>query len=145
MGMYGRHLDTEGNILPKCGTDLVCDVKNMVTKQAPANEVDINKIIAQYDKTGLITHWNSKEPFYGDVSGITSYAEAVQVVQEAQELFMEYPAEIREKFDNDPAKLIAFLDNKDNKEEAIKLGLVLKEPEIQPELTNETPKSGKPS
>ena len=43
---------------------------------------------------------------------------------------MALPAQIRSRFENDPAKLIDFLDNSENLDEAIKLGLVSKFEEL---------------
>jgi phage internal scaffolding protein len=42
----------------------------------------------------------------------------------AEDEFMRLPADLRARFENDPAQLIEFLENLENKDEAIKLGLV---------------------
>ncbi len=47
---------------------------------------------------------------------------------EAQENFMRLPANIRKRFDNDPAQLIEFINDPNNLDEAINIGLA-KEPE----------------
>ena len=39
---------------------------------------------------------------------------------------MDLPAKIRQRFNNNPAELIAFLQNSDNIEEAVELGLMEK-------------------
>ena len=52
-------------------------------------------------------------------------------VQEANALFMTYPAEVRERFDNDPALMIDFLADKGNRKEAEDLGLVVKRPVVR--------------
>lgn len=96
-----------------------------LTKQSFAGEVDINKIIAGYEKTGMVTHLNSKEPFYGDVSEIGDYEHCLEVVKEAEELFGAMEAKVREKFKNDPAEMIDFLEDPSNIEEAVKLGMVV--------------------
>lgn len=104
-----------------------------LTKQSFAGEVDINKIVAGFEKTGMLTHLNSRQPFYGDVSDIRDYHEALSVVRTAEELFDGMDAKVRERFHNDPAKMIEFLANEENREEAIKLGIVVKPPVIVPE------------
>lgn len=53
----------------------------------------------------------------------------MQLMAQAQQNFMLLPAEIRERFNNDPGRLIAFLEDDRNKNEAIKLGIVNKPPE----------------
>lgn len=102
-----------------------------LTSQAPAEEVDINKIVARIQK-GQTVLTSTGEPFYGDVSELGGLQEAFIKVQESQELFMQYPAEVRSKFDNDPVKFVAFLEDPKNMEEAIKSGLITKEPPKSP-------------
>lgn len=99
----------------------------VITKQSMKDETDINKIIARYEKTGMIESINHKAPFYGDVSDIKSYQDSLNIVKQAEELFMAMSPEIRERFNHDPAEMIAFLDNKDNLEEAVKLGMATKQ------------------
>jgi phage internal scaffolding protein len=87
------------------------------------DECDINNILRQFNITGLLPE-SSLSPRYGDFTGISDYHTALNRVIAAEDEFMALPAQIRSRFDNDPAKLIEFLENSDNKDEAIKLGLV---------------------
>lgn len=98
------------------------------TKQSFREQVNINSIMAKFNKTGMINHLNRTQPFYGDVSGIVSYQESLNIVKNAEDLFMGMSAEIRSKFANDPANMIAFLNDPANRDEAIKLGMVLAPP-----------------
>lgn len=93
------------------------------TKQQFKDETDINKILARYEKTGQLTHISTVMPQYGDFTMVTDYQTAVHQVQEAQDAFMSIPAKIRSQFDNDPHKLIEFLDDPNNDQAAIDLGL----------------------
>lgn len=103
-----------------------------MTSQAMADEADINKIVARVIK-GQTVMAPDGEPFYGDVSEFGGLQEAIIKVQEADELFMQVSAEIREKFDNDPVKFIDFLANPDNMDEGRKLGLIKDKPKpIEP-------------
>lgn len=99
-----------------------------MTKQSFKEESDINNIIAGFDRTGMILNLNKKEPFYGDVSDIGDYQACLMKVQRAQELFDDLSAEVRLRFDNDPAKLVLFLSDSKNLDEAVKLGLAVKRP-----------------
>lgn len=105
-----------------------------LTSQAPADEVDINKIMARISK-GQTVLASSGEPFYGDVSELGGLQEAFMKVQEAEDLFMQYPADVREKFDNDPIRLVEFLNDEKNYDEALKMGLVNKRPVPEPAPT----------
>lgn len=89
------------------------------------DRTDINLIMAKYHKTGLID-W-VKDPSkadYGDFSQVEDYQTALHQVMEAQEAFMTLSAKVRNKFSNDPAKFIEFMQNPENKDEAIELGLI---------------------
>lgn len=123
MGMYGREKNGA-----RFGTDI--STGSGLTKQSFAGEVNINQIIASYEKTGMVTHLNAKAPFFGDVSDISPYQDALNIVNKANELFSGMDAVVRERFDNDPAKMIGFLENPSNLEEALKLGIVVKRPEV---------------
>ena len=57
----------------------------------------------------------------------------------AQDEFEALPAQIRARFDNDPAKLIEFLENSENRPEAEELGLVEKVAAEVVEATKNTP------
>jgi phage internal scaffolding protein len=87
------------------------------------DECDINNILRQFNITGLLPE-SPLSPRYGDFTGIGDYHTALNRVIAAEDEFMALPAQIRSRFDNDPAKLIDFLENQENKDEAIKLGLV---------------------
>lgn len=117
MGMLGIHE----------GVD--CSVEPSRTKQSFRDDVNINKIIARFDRTGMVSHLNSKTPFYGDVSSIVGYQEALNKVKEADELFGRMSAEIRNRFKNDPALMIEFLSDPVNNAEALKLGMIVAPPE----------------
>jgi len=107
----------------------VIDGGPVLTKQAFKDEVDINKIISRYERTGMITALNTKKPFYGDVSDVKNYKECLETVKEAESLFMALTPEIRERFHNEPSELIEFLQDKNNTGEAIKLGIAKPKPE----------------
>lgn len=71
-----------------------------------AEEVDINTIMRRYGVTRELP-LGPATGIYGDFTGIADYADAVERVRGAQERFMALPADVRERFDNDPANLIA--------------------------------------
>lgn len=111
--------------------DVDCSGEPMLTTQADRNEVDINRIVARVMKGQSIPMRND-QPFYGDVSDLGGLQEAFMAVQEADELFMQYPAEVRERFNNDPVELVEFLGDERNYDEALKLGLVNERPKLAP-------------
>lgn len=117
-----------------CSNDLV------LTTQSDRKEADINELIKRMEKAGMQTKLNSSEPFYGDVSEFNGLQDAIIKVQEANELFMGMSASVRERFDNDPVKMVEFLADPANRAEAEQLGMVVKQEE--PEAAPSSPSSG---
>jgi len=102
-----------------------------MTSQHPSDEVDINKIMARVAK-GQTVLTSSGQPFYGDVSEFDGLQDAIIKVQEADDLFMQEPAEIRERFNNDPVKFVEFVSDEKNYDEGLKMGLFKPRPVITP-------------
>ena len=107
-----------------------------LTQQHFKDECDINNILRQFNVTGLLPE-NTLSPRYGDFTGISDYHTALNQVIAAEDEFMRLPAHLRARFENDPAQLIEFLNNSENKNEAIELGLVNK-PENLPQVVEDT-------
>jgi phage internal scaffolding protein len=93
-----------------------------MTKQCHKNECDINKIMLRATKSGFLE--SRQNGFYGDFTTATDFHTAQNKVIEANQMFNELPAYLRKKFDNDPGKLLEFVANEDNRQDAIKLGLI---------------------
>lgn len=75
-----------------------------LTKQEFKDESDINKIVERA-KRGIEPRLNPIQAQYGDVSNLPSFEEAFEIVQNAQEAFMDLPARLRKLIDNDPRRL----------------------------------------
>ena len=103
-------------------TGLACPDPSLA-QQNFKDESDINFIVRQFGLTGELPR-QTISPQYGDFTGVLDYHSAVNAVLAAQDEFMDLPAQMRARFDNDPAKLIDFLGNEENRDEAIKLGLI---------------------
>lgn len=96
-----------------------------LAQQHYKEECDINTILQKFNITGILP----EQPLtarYGDFSGIGDYHTAMNRVIAVQDEFEALPAQIRARFNNDPAQLIEFLENSDNRPEAEELGLVEK-------------------
>jgi phage internal scaffolding protein len=101
---------------------LVCEEPTRA-QQHHKDECDINVILERFGKTGQVPV-NTISGSYGDFSGVHDYHTAMNALIAAESEFDALPAKIRNRFANDPANLIQFLDNPDNRAEAEKLGLV---------------------
>lgn len=85
---------------------------------------DIKNIVQRALRNGGIVASSYRQGTFTDISDAPTFAEALNVVARATALFDELPSKVRDRFANDPRKLLAFLDDPENKDEAIKLGLV---------------------
>ena len=101
---------------------LVCEEPTRA-QQHHKDECDINVILERFGKTGQVPV-NAISGTYGDFSGVHDYHTAMNALIAAESEFAALPAQLRNKFDNNPANLVQFLDNPENRAEAEKLGLV---------------------
>ncbi|QXP07863.1 MAG: internal scaffolding protein [Arizlama microvirus] len=101
---------------------LVCEEPTRA-QQHHKDECDINVILERFGKTGQMPV-NAISGTYGDFSGVHDYHTALNTLIAAEHEFDSLPANIRKRFGNEPAKLIEFLNDSNNKEQAIELGLV---------------------
>ena len=116
---------------------LACEEPSLA-QQHHKDECDINNILRQFNITGLLPE-SPLSPRYGDFTGISDYHTALNRVIAAQDEFEALPAQIRARFDNDPAQLIEFLENSENRQEAEELGLVDKATAEVVEVAKNTP------
>ena len=96
------------------------------TKQSFKDECDINKIMAKYQKTGLVSHINSHSAEYGYATSL-DFRQALDTVKKGETLFAELPSSIRRKFDNSPQEFLAFCEDPSNRSEMALLGLLAEE------------------
>lgn len=102
-------------------TGLFCDDPSL-TQQHMADDADINVIVKRFGITGQMPS-GVRLPTYGDFTGVGDYRSALEAVRDADDAFMELPADIRTRFDNDPQRYLDFAENPANQEEIYNLGL----------------------
>lgn len=96
-----------------------------MTEQSHKNTTDINKIIEKYDKNGILTHVNSMDGIKDNMltaSG-ADFKTAMDLITAADTNFARLPLVLKQKFKNSPEKLLDFVNNPDNHQEAFNLGL----------------------
>jgi phage internal scaffolding protein len=95
------------------------------------DDADINSIMRKFQRTGAIEHTKEFQDDYNIATGQTLH-EAMNLVTQAQTMFMALPSSVRARFDQDPTKFLDFVQDDKNIEEARKLGLVVTQeaPEI---------------
>lgn len=122
---------------------LDCSDLPSLTRQEFAVDCDINTLMAKYEKTGVINHFNNAQPRYIDLAETPNLQEALTTLADAQTAFMRLPAATRREFDNDPAKFVGFASNPDNLEKMREWGLAAPAPVEPPpakvEIVNPPP------
>jgi hypothetical protein len=94
------------------------------TDQQYRDDCDVNHIMNKYAKTGIITHLAKHPGRFANVSEIPNLLEGFEKVNQAKQAFMDLPGSLRKRFNNDFRNMVAFLNDRSNQEEAIKLGLI---------------------
>ena len=109
---------------PKTGIEFI---EPTLTQQQFKSECDINCIMQRYAKTGLLvdpTIQSNRKPIFGDFSAEFDYQSTQNMIVSANQQFAELSATLRKRFHNNPAELLEFLGNEENRDEAVKLGLI---------------------
>jgi len=97
------------------------------TQQQFKEECDINTIVRRFGVTGQVPT-TLAPPLQGDFTSALDFRQSMDLIVAARESFMELPAHVRKRFNNDPADFVDFCSDKDNLQEARKLGIAMPEP-----------------
>nr|WAE43591.1 MAG: internal scaffolding protein [Microviridae sp.] len=116
--------------------DLLCSEPKM-TDQSYAQQCDINVIMAQYAKTGMLPNQTSVPARWIDNTTIPSLEESFNIVNRAMDAFYELPPYVRKLMDNDPSQLELFVQNPENREILQKYGMVVLDPIPEPQPAKE--------
>lgn len=125
---YGDRL----KIIVNTGTD-------SLVQQNAKDECDVNKILERFNKTGQLPNMIKKNPQYGDFSLVPDYQECLNKVMFAQEQFAGLSSKVRARFENDPAKFLAFAINPQNLKDMVELGLAKEPPQNVYQDSNSSP------
>lgn len=107
---------------------LLCRDESLAV-QSQKEDSDINTLVRRFGITGQMPQ-NVRAPTFEDFSGVTDFQSAMHAVMEAQEAFMQMPADVRSRFDNDAQAFVAFCSDKGNLEEMRKMGLAVAAPVV---------------
>lgn len=106
--------------------------KPSMTQQQYANECDLNNLVdknmrfkdpAFLTKLQMFGSGEKVEPIYGDFASVSDFQGAMNTINTAIDHFMSLPSKIRARFDNDPVKLLSFVNDERNYEEGLALGI----------------------
>lgn len=82
-----------------------CEGASM-TSQAHKDETDINLILSQYKRTGILTHISKHSANYMDLPSNYDYQDSMNTILQAQDAFATLPSKVREHFANDPERFL---------------------------------------
>lgn len=119
--------DEKANELERARCRVDCGTESKV-QQSHAKDADLNEIVRRCGITERMPVVPSDPRFYGDVGEVPDLGTALRIVNEAKERFDTLPVAIRNRFRNSPAELWDFVQDENNYDEALKLG-ILKKPE----------------
>lgn len=103
------------------GSDIECKEPTLAQQQFK-DDADINVLLERFKVTGQLPE-GVRLPTYGDFSQVVDFRTAQDAIRRASASFMDLPANVRARFQNDPQEFLEFCSNKDNLPELRKLGL----------------------
>lgn len=101
------------------------------TEKSHMKKCDINTIVNQFTKTGLVNHVRTTEPVY-EISDPFDLREALDIVHSAEQMFRDLPAKLRKKYNNDPVELAAAVQTQEGIDELAEHGVHITNGEISP-------------
>lgn len=104
--------------------------------QSELEATDINVILKRFGITGQLPT-SVRAPQYGDFTGVNDYQSALAAIQSADDSFLELPAHVRERFNNNPQTFVEFCSDEANRAEAERIGLVMPKAEVVKEVVQE--------
>lgn len=97
-----------------------------LTDQSYKKSTDINNIMSQYAKTGMLPNFRNKTPIYIDQTDIPDTITSFNVVNRARELFQQLPPIVRKAMDNNPALMENYIADPENTDFLVKHGVLTK-------------------
>lgn len=97
-----------------------------MTKQEFQFECDVNNVIKSFKPHQMMQalQQNLNAGNYADLPDSYDFQEALHLIKHAEQQFMTVPAKVRDRFGQDPAQFLAFLEDPRNADEARTLGLM---------------------
>lgn len=96
------------------------------TQQQFAEECNINTIVERFGITGQLPN-NLRMPIQAEFVDTMDYQTSLNKLIEADNAFMELPADIRKQFGNDAGKFVDFVTDEKNVDQCRKWGLAMPE------------------
>lgn len=118
--------------IPRRRVSLSFSASEDMTKQSHKQECDINNILSQFKRTGIIQHITNQQPIYSDLPDHMDYQQALHISMQANEAFATLPSAVRRYFQNDPTQLLMALGQPEMRDTLMELGILAKPPAPTP-------------
>lgn len=102
---------------------LKCEDESL-TQQHMAEETDINVIVERFGLTGELPQ-NVRAPLNVDFEDVFDFRSALHQLRDAEAAFMQMPARVRARFENDAHQFVEFCSREENRKEMAELGLIV--------------------
>lgn len=99
-----------------------------MTKQSHKAECDINTILKQYQKTGIITHINNQQPLYTDLPSDIDFQQSLEILNRAEDAFASLPSKVRDHFNNSPQEFLEAFKDPRQRDYLTEMGLINRPP-----------------
>ena len=101
-----------------------------MTVQSEKDNCDINVIMNRYATCGtpLPLRQDGMQPVFADVSDLGDYMENFNRCKQAEDMFNALPSALRKELDNNPANLLPFIQDENNRERCYEYGLLNRPP-----------------
>ena len=121
-GSVKPRLDYRDDLSTDVDCSLVCEDASL-TKQSEAAACDVNNIVKHWIQSGGAMDLSQRVGQFLDVSAVPDFRSCQQFLIDAENMFLSIPADVRARFNNDPAVFLDFVQNPANSDELVKLGL----------------------
>ena len=111
--------------------------------QADVQAADINNIVKSFGITSQLPYGNDVPSYIDYTDAPNDFHASMNFIRDSNELFMEYPADVRARFSNDAGAFLDFVADDANRDEAINLGFAIKR-DLPPDVIDNS-KSSKES
>lgn len=101
--------------------------------QADTAGADINKIVAQYKKSGTLPRVATSNPLFGDFTFPEDIHSMREAVFQAEDRFNRLPADVRTLCDNDWVQFMDRFDDPEARQGMVDVGLLVQDMEPTPE------------
>ncbi|AXH71932.1 MAG: internal scaffolding protein [Microviridae sp.] len=122
-----QQYDVKADRIAREHCDITC-LDESKTLQAPAVDADLNVIVARFGIKDVPVI-PIDESLYGDVSDLPDLRAVLDMQRAGEAAFMSMPAWLRARFGNSMVEFYEFMQDPDNTDEAVRLGLAKKREE----------------